>query len=50
MPTFAINQLPVRTFGNCWSGIFMPSCRSAPGDWVHTEMVYLPTGGHPSKY
>jgi len=21
-----------------------------PGDLLHTEMVYPPTGGHPSKY
>jgi len=20
------------------------------GDWLHTEMAYLPTDGHPSKY
>jgi len=20
------------------------------GDWLHTEMVYPPAGGHPSKY
>jgi len=23
---------------------------SLPGSWLHTEMVYLPAGSHPSKY
>jgi len=36
-----------------WYSIFLPQRDRrllGEGDWLHTEMVYLPADRHPSKY